>query len=407
MSLKPYAQAFLQGSLVKQVLLGLILGAVVGALIPTIGVKVALLGTIFVGALKAVAPILVFILVIAAFASQEINTNANIRPILILYLVGTLTASFVGVTASFLFPTTLVLPSPESGVGNAPSDIFEVLHTLILNIVDNPVNALVNANYIGILTWAILLGLALRLVAPNTKAVIADISAAMTQVVRWVIRLAPFGVFGIVASTVATTGLSSLLSYAQLVAVLVGSMAFVALVVNPLIVWFKLRKNPYPLVFRCLSESGMMAFFSRSSAANIPVNMALAKKLGLREETYSVAVPLGAAINMAGAAITIAVLTLAAVNTLGISVDFASALLLSLMATIAACGASGVPGGSLLLIPMATSLFGISHDIAAQVIAIGVTISVIQDSVETGLNSSTDILFIAAVDLAEQEKLKS
>ncbi|AVL71985.1 serine/threonine transporter SstT [Oligella urethralis] len=404
MKVNNFAAAFLRGSLVKQVVIGLILGAIIGVALPALALKMSLLGTLFVGALKSVAPILVFILVMSALASQTIDTSSNMRPIVVLYLIGTLAASLVGVAASFLFPTTLTLPNPESGVSDAPTGITEVLHTLLLKVVDNPVNALLSANYIGILTWAILFGFALRMVAPRTKAVISDLALAMTKIVQWIIRLAPFGVFGIVASTVAATGLSSLLSYAKLVVVLVGAMAFVALVVNPLIVWFKIRQNPYPLVMQCLAESGLMAFFSRSSAANIPVNMDLAKKLGLREETYSVSIPLGATINMAGAAITIAVLTLAAVHTLGIEVDIATAFLLSLLATVAACGASGVPGGSLLLIPMACSLFGVSNEIAAQVIAIGVTISVIQDSVETGLNSSTDVLFTAAADIAERRK---
>lgn len=404
MKVNAFAAAFLRGSLVKQVVIGLILGAIIGVALPALALKMSLLGTLFVGALKSVAPILVFILVMSALASQTIDTSSNMRPIVVLYLIGTLAASLVGVAASFLFPTTLTLPNPESGVSDAPTGITEVLHTLLLKVVDNPVNALLSANYIGILTWAILFGFALRMVAPGTKAVISDLALAMTKIVQWIIRLAPFGVFGIVASTVAATGLSSLLSYAKLVVVLVGAMAFVALVVNPLIVWFKTRQNPYPLVVQCLAESGLMAFFSRSSAANIPVNMDLAKKLGLREETYSVSIPLGATINMAGAAITIAVLTLSAVHTLGIEVDIATAFLLSLLATVAACGASGVPGGSLLLIPMACSLFGVSNEIAAQVIAIGVTISVIQDSVETGLNSSTDVLFTAAADIAERRK---
>ena len=404
MKVNAFAAAFLRGSLVKQVIIGLILGAIIGVALPALALKMSLLGTLFVGALKSVAPILVFILVMSALASQTIDTSSNMRPIVVLYLIGTLAASLVGVAASFLFPTTLTLPNPESGVSDAPTGITEVLHTLLLKVVDNPVNALLSANYIGILTWAILFGFALRMVAPGTKAVVSDLALAMTKIVQWIIRLASFGVFGIVASTVAATGLSSLLSYAKLVVVLVGAMAFVALVVNPLIVWFKIRQNPYPLVMQCLAESGLMAFFSRSSAANIPVNMDLAKKLGLREETYSVSIPLGATINMAGAAITIAVLTLAAVHTLGIEVDIATAFLLSLLATVAACGASGVPGGSLLLIPMACSLFGVSNEIAAQVIAIGVTISVIQDSVETGLNSSTDVLFTAAADIAERRK---
>ncbi|SPY07862.1 serine/threonine transporter SstT [Oligella urethralis] len=404
MKVNAFAAAFLRGSLVKQVVIGLILGAIIGVALPALALKMSLLGTLFVGALKSVAPILVFILVMSALASQTIDTSSNMRPIVVLYLIGTLAASLVGVAASFLFPTTLTLPNPESGVSDAPTGITEVLHTLLLKVVDNPVNALLSANYIGILTWAILFGFALRMVAPGTKAVVSDLALAMTKIVQWIIRLAPFGVFGIVASTVAATGLSSLLSYAKLVVVLVAAMAFVALVVNPIIVWFKIRQNPYPLVMQCLAESGLMAFFSRSSAANIPVNMDLAKKLGLRQETYSVSIPLGATINMAGAAITIAVLTLAAVHTLGIEVDIATAFLLSLLATVAACGASGVPGGSLLLIPMACSLFGVSNEIAAQVIAIGVTISVIQDSVETGLNSSTDVLFTAAADIAERRK---
>ncbi|OFV48797.1 serine/threonine transporter SstT [Oligella sp. HMSC09E12] len=404
MKVNAFAAAFLRGSLVKQVVIGLILGAIIGVALPALALKMSLLGTLFVGALKSVAPILVFILVMSALASQTIDTSSNMRPIVVLYLIGTLAASLVGVATSFLFPTTLTLPNPESGVSDAPTGITEVLHTLLLKVVDNPVNALLSANYIGILTWAILFGFALRMVAPGTKAVVSDLALAMTKIVQWIIRLAPFGVFGIVASTVAATGLSSLLSYAKLVVVLVAAMAFVALVVNPIIVWFKIRQNPYPLVMQCLAESGLMAFFSRSSAANIPVNMDLAKKLGLREETYSVSIPLGATINMAGAAITIAVLTLAAVHTLGIEVDIATAFLLSLLATVAACGASGVPGGSLLLIPMACSLFGVSNEIAAQVIAIGVTISVIQDSVETGLNSSTDVLFTAAADIAERRK---
>lgn len=271
-------------------------------------------------------------------------------------------------------------------------------------MVANPIGALASANYIGILTWAILIGAALRVALPQTKSVIVDISAAITQVVQWVIRLAPFGVFGIVATTVALTGGDGLRSYGQLLLVLVGAMVFVALVVNPLIVWAKIRRNPYPLVWTCLSESGLMAFFTRSSAANIPVNMALAKKLGLSEETYSMSIPLGATINMAGAAITIAVLTLAAVHTLGVEVEFTTALLLSMIATLGACGASGVPGGSLLLIPMACSLFGIPNEYAAQVVGVGFIIGVVQDSCETGLNSSTDVLFTAAADIAARER---
>lgn len=338
MNLQQFMQAYLRGSLVKQILIAMVLGALLGGFAPSFALKFELLGNFFVGALKSVAPILVFILVLAAITRQEIGTSANMRPIIVLYLVGTFAAALVGVLASFIFPSTLLLPNPEQ-VGSAPAGIGEVLKTLLFKMVDNPISALVNANYIGILTWAILIGVALRAALPQTKTVIADISAAVTQVVQWVIRLAPIGVFGIVASTVAMTGKKGLLSYGTLLLVLVGAMLFVALVVNPLIVWVKIRRNPYPLVWTCLSESGMMAFFTRSSAANIPVNMALAKKLGLSEETYSVSIPLGATINMAGAAITIAVLTLAAVHTLEIQVGFFTALLLSVIAALGACGA--------------------------------------------------------------------
>ncbi len=403
MNSQQFIKAYLNGSLVKQILIALLLGGLLGWFVPNFALKFELLGSLFVGALKSVAPILVFILVLAAIARQEMGTSANMKPIIVLYLVGTFLAALVAVVASFLFPLTLSLPNPEQ-VSTAPSGILEVLKTLVFKMVDNPVNAIATANYIGILTWAILIGAALRVALPQTKAVVADMSVAVTKVVQWVIRLAPIGVFGIVASTVAITGVEGLLSYAKLLAVLVGAMLFVALVVNPLIVWVKIRRNPYPLVWTCLSESGMMAFFTRSSAANIPVNMNLAKKLGLTEETYSVSIPLGATINMAGAAITIAVLTLAAVHTLGITVDFSTALLLSVIAALGACGASGVPGGSLLLIPMACSLFGISNGYAAQVVAVGFIIGVIQDSAETALNSSTDVLFTAAADMAARER---
>ena len=398
-----FVKAFLNGSLVKQIIIALVLGIFLGAIAPEVALKFEILGALFVGALKSVAPILVFILVLAAIARQDIGASANMRPIIILYIIGTLAASLVAVLISFLSPVTLVLPNPEQ-VSSAPSGILEVLKTLVFKIVDNPINALSTANYIGILTWAILIGAALRIAVPHTKVVVADIATAITKVVQWVIRLAPFGVFGIVAHTVATTGLKGLASYGHLLIVLVGAMLIVALVVNPIIVWFKIRRNPYPLVWTCLKESGMMAFFTRSSAANIPVNMNLAKKLGLSEETYSVSIPLGATINMAGAAITIAVLALAAAYTSGIQVSMLEALLLCVLATLGACGASGVPGGSLLLIPMACSLFGISNEVAAQVVAVGFVIGVIQDSCETALNSSTDVLFTAASDIAIRER---
>lgn len=307
-------------------------------------------------------------------------------------------AALIAVGASFLFPTELVFISGDAVEQIPPANLKEVLGNLLLSLVANPVNAIANANYIGILAWAIIIGFALRQASETTRTAVVDFSEAISQVVKWVIALAPFGILGLVANTVAETGFAALAGYWRILLVMIGCMLFIALVVNPIIVFVKTGKNPYPLVFTCLSESGITAFFTRSSAANIPVNMNLAQKLGLHEETYSVTIPLGATINMAGAAITINVLTLAAAHTLGIEVSFASALLLSLVATISACGASGVPGGSLLLIPLAASLFSIPNDIAIQVVAIGFIIGVVQDSAETALNSSTDVLFTAAAD---------
>ena len=392
---------FAQGSLVKQILIGLVLGILLAVVAPDVAKAMEILGTFFVGSLKAVAPILVLVLVANAIAQHQSGNQVYIKPILTLYLLGTFCAALVAVIASFLFPSTLTLVTGEV-TQTPPSSILEVLKTLVLNIADNPIKALFNANYIGVLTWAILLGLTLRHASVSTKLVLSDTSEAITKIVRWVIRLAPIGVFGLVASTIATTGLGELMNYAHLLMVLVGAMLFVALVMNPLLAWWKLRRNPYPLVFQCLTESGITAFFTRSSAAKIPVNMALCKKLGLDEDTYSISIPLGATINMEGAAITITVLTLAAVHTLGIPVDIPTALLLSILAAVGACGASGVPGGSLLLIPMACSLFGISSDISTQVVAVGFIIGVVQDSCETALNSSTDVLFTAAADLGER-----
>ncbi|MBD9368519.1 serine/threonine transporter SstT [Xanthomonas sp. XNM01] len=383
-------------SLVTRIVIGLLLGIVVGLLHPPTGTALGLLGTVFISALKAVAPVLVLVLVAAAVAGHR-GGGTHMRPVLMLYLVGTIAASLVGVSASFLFPSTLVLDVGEAASRAAPGGIGEVLRTLLMQVFDNPVNALVNANYIGLLAWGIGLGLALRHAGEGTRTVLADFAAAITVLVQWVIKLAPIGVFGIVASTLADAGLGVLLDYAHLLAVLVGAMLVVALVANPLIVFAVTRRNPYPLVLTCLRESGITAFFTRSSAANIPVNLALCKRLQLHEATYSVAIPLGATINMAGAAITISVLTLAAVNTLGIAVDLPTALLLSVVAAIGACGASGVPGGSLLLVPLACGLFGIDDSIAMQVVAIGFVVGVVQDSAETALNSSSDVVFTAAV----------
>ena len=396
--MRSLVNAYLKAGLVPMIIAALILGAIVGALLPSVGISVGILGAIFVGALKAVAPILVFVLVVAAVTSYRGGGDLRIKPVLILYLFGIFTAALTAVVASFTFPTELVLVAAENIEQTPPQNLKEVLTTLLMNLVANPVKSLAEANYMGILTWAVLIGLALRHVSETTRQVATDLSAAITNVVKWVIAFAPIGIFGLVAATVAETGLDALLGYGHLLMVLVGCMLFIALVVNPIIVLAVTRKNPYPLVLACLRESGVTAFFTRSSAANIPVNMNLARKLGLNEETYSVTIPLGATINMAGAAITINVLTLAAAHTLGLDVSFGSALLLAIIGSLAACGASGVAGGSLLLIPMACSLFSIPNDIAMQVVAIGFIIGVVQDSAETALNSSTDVLFTAAVD---------
>ncbi len=396
--MRSIVDAYLRLGLVPLILLALVVGTIIGVVAPSLGVSLGILGSIFVGALKAVAPVLVFVLVLAAVSNQRIGADTRIKPIILLYLVGTFSAALVAVGASFMFPTELVLANMQAAEQAAPQSLREVLTNLLMNLVANPIKSLAEANYMGILTWAVLIGLALRHVTDTTRQVVSDLGTAVTSVVKWIIAVAPFGILGLVASTVAETGLDALLGYARLLAVLVGSMLFIALVVNPLIVAIMTRKNPYPLVFTCLRESGVTAFFTRSSAANIPVNMNLARKLGLNEDTYSVSIPLGATINMAGAAITINVLTLAAAHTLGIEVSFGAALLLAIVGSLSACGASGVAGGSLLLIPLACSLFNIPNDIAMQVVAIGFIIGVVQDSAETALNSSTDVLFTAAAD---------
>ncbi|QOW18537.1 serine/threonine transporter SstT [Lysobacter ciconiae] len=383
-------------SLVLRIVIGLIAGTLLALVAPSAALAAGLLGTVFVSALKAVAPILVLVLVGASIANHRQGQKTHIRPILVLYLVGTLAAAMVAVAASFLFPVTLHLGVAGAGDLSPPGGIGEVLRNLLLQVVDNPIHALQAGNYIGILAWAVGLGIALRYSADTTRTAVADLSDAVTRLVRAVIQLAPIGIFGLVAETIAATGLATLLDYAQLLAVLLGCMLFVALLANPLIVALVTRSNPYPLVLRCLRESGITAFFTRSSAANIPINMELCRKMGLHRETYAVSIPIGATINMAGAAITITVLTLAAVHTLGIPVDLPTALLLSVVAAVAACGASGVPGGSLLLIPLAAGLFGISDDLAMRVVAIGFIVGVVQDSAETALNSSTDVLFTAA-----------
>ncbi len=390
--------------LVTQILIGLMAGIALALLAPELARHMAFLGKAFVSALKAVAPVLVFILVMASIANHRQGQQTHIRPILWLYLFGTFAAAVVAVVASMLFPSTLALSAGEATL-SAPGGITEVLQNLLLSVVDNPVNALLNANFIGVLAWAIGLGVALRHGSETTRAVVEDLAKGVSMIVRVVIRFAPLGIFGLVSATFAESGLGTLLGYLHLLGVLIGSMLFVALVMNPLIVFWKTRRNPYPLTLLCLRESGITAFFTRSSAANIPVNLALAERLGLHEDTYSVSIPLGATINMAGAAITITVLSLAAVNTLGIAVDLPTAVLLSVVAAICACGASGVAGGSLLLIPLACSLFGIPSEVAMQVVAVGFIIGVLQDSAETALNSSTDVLFTAAACMAEERRV--
>ncbi|WP_318356218.1 serine/threonine transporter SstT [Enterobacter sp.] len=397
-------QRLAHGSLVKQILIGLVLGILLAWISKPAALAAGLLGTLFVGALKAVAPVLVLMLVMASIANHKHGQKTNIRPILVLYLVGTFSAALTAVVFSFLFPSTLQLVTGATDI-TPPAGIVEVLRDLLLSMVANPVNALLNANYIGILVWAIGLGFALRHGSESTKSLINDVADAVTFMVKIVIRCAPIGIFGLVASTLAETGFATLYGYAHLLMVLIGCMFLVALVINPLLVFWKIRRNPYPLVLLCLRESGVTAFFTRSSAANIPVNMALAEKLNLDRDTYSVSIPLGATVNMAGAAITITVLTLAAVHTLGIAVDLPTALLLSVVASLCACGASGVAGGSLLLIPLACNMFGIPNDVAMQVVAVGFIIGVLQDACETALNSSTDVLFTAAACQAEDERL--
>lgn len=392
-------------SLVKRIIVGLIIGIGLALVVPQ-ATPIALLGSLFVGALKGVAPILVFFLVMSAISQHKEGKKTNMKSIIGLYLLGTFLAAIVAVMASFLFPVKLELAAAAAGDLTPPEGVGEVLKTLLMNVVKNPVESLATANYIGILAWALVFGLALKSANESTKNIIVSISDAVSQVVRWVISFAPFGIMGLVFDTIATSGIESLLSYGQLIVLLVGSMAFVALVVNPIITFMAIRKNPYPLVFKCLKESGLTAFFTRSSAANIPVNMGLCKELGLNKDTYSVSIPLGATINMGGAAITISILTLAAAHTLGVEVDIPTAIILSVLSAVSACGASGVAGGSLLLVPLACSLFGISSEIAMQVVGVGFIVGVIQDSCETALNSSTDVLFTAVAEFGKERKEK-
>ena len=390
--------------LIEQIAIGLVIGIMLAVFVPSAVPFVSIFGDLFVSALKGVAPVLVFILVMNAMTQRKSDGDTNMKPIVTLYVLGTFAASLVGVTLSFLFPVTLQLSIGNSEI-NPPSGIAQVLHTLIMNVVDNPVNALLRANYIGILAWAVIIGLAMHSVAKEeTKKVFDDLSKGITIVVSWVIRFAPLGIMGLVTQSISASGLSALLSYLKLLGVLIASYALVALVMNPIIVFAKIHRNPYPLVFATIRESGIYAFFTRSSAANIPVNLSLCKRLGLNPDTYTISIPLGATINMAGASITISVLALAAASTLGIQVDLLTALLLCLISTVGACGASGVAGGSLLLIPVACASFGISNDLAMQVVGVGFIISVLEDACETALNSSSDVLFTATAEFAERAK---
>ena len=390
-------------SLIVRIICGLVIGVILGLLFDNLTV-ISLLGTIFVGALKAVAPVLVFVLVISALAQGNDKLDRRFGLVIVLYMASTFLASVVAVVGSFLFPQTLTLTEAATA-DTIPTGVGEVLSNLLVNMVSNPVNSLAEGRYIGILFWAVVLGLAAkRIASDNTKQNMSDLAEIVSQAVRWIINLAPFGIMGLVYENVSTNGISIFTDYGKLLVLLVGCMLAVALIVDPLLAAIVLRRNPYPLVFRCLRESGVTAFFTRSSAANIPVNMELCEKLGMDPEMYAVSIPLGATINMDGAAITIAVMSLAAANTVGIHVSFVTALILAFIATLGACGASGVAGGSLLLIPMACSLFGVNADVAMQVVAVGFIIGVVQDSVETALNSSGDVMFAATAEYSQWKK---
>ena len=401
---KRFIQTWNKTNLMKRIAIGIFVGALLALLLPQAS-AIGLLGEIFVGGLRAIAPLLVFALVANALSQHQRGTQTNMKSVIVLYLLGTFAAALVAVLVNYLFPITISLTG-TSAEGTSPDGLGEVISNLLLKIVDNPLNALIQANYIGILSWAVVFGVAMREASEHSKDLLQTLADITSKIVEWIINLAPFGILGLVYTTIAGQGFDGLKSYGLLLLLLVGTMSFVALVINPIFVYIMIRKNPYPLVFKCLRVSGLTAFFTRSSAANIPVNMKLCKELGLNPGTYSVSIPLGSTINMAGAAVTINTLTLAAVNTLGIQVYFGSALVLSIVAAVSACGASGVAGGSLLLIPVACSLFGIDNDIAMQVVSVGFIIGVIQDSCETALNSSTDVLFTAISEMKDWPKEK-
>ena len=403
-TLQSILQAWQKSNLMLRILIGIIIGAVLALKIPGHSI-IAILGDLFVGALKAMAPVLVAILVMSSVATARNSIGSRFRTIILLYMLTTLMAAVIAVVGSFLFPVNIALVNVESATDSAPGQLSDVFRNILNGIMSNPITAIANANYLSILFWAVVIGLALKLVASEqTIGSLHHWAEAVSKVVGWIIQCAPFGILGLVYASVSTSGLEIFTTYGKLLLLLVGCMVLVSLVLNPIIVGCMLRRNPYPLVWQCLKESAVSAFFTRSSAANIPVNMALCKRMGIDEDFYSVSIPLGSIINMDGAAITITVMTLATCHTLGIEASFGSALLLSIIATLGACGASGVAGGSLLLIPMACSLFGISNDIAMQVVAVGFIIGVVQDSVETALNSSGDALFTIAADMRERMK---
>lgn len=401
--MKRFISTWNRTSLIKRIAIGVVVGAVLGLLVPKFTV-IGLLGDMFVGGLKAIAPLLVFALVANALSQTREGQQSNMKTVIVLYLFGTFAAALTAVISHYIFPISLKLGAAAATKATAPQGVGEVFKDLLLKMVDNPVNALAQANYIGVLVWAVVFGFAIRTASNHTKDLLNTLAEVTSQIVRWIINLAPFGILGLVFNTISENGVGVLADYGVLILVLVGTMAFVALVVNPIIDFVMMGKNPFPLVFRCLKDSGITAFFTRSSAANIPVNLQLCKDLGLNPDTYSVSIPLGSTINMAGAAVTINVLTLAAVTTLGIQVDFATALILSVVSAISACGASGIAGGSLLLVPVACSLFGISNDLAMQVVGVGFIVGVIQDSCETALNSSTDVLFTAVAEKSRWKK---
>ena len=401
--MKNLYESWIKISLIKRIIMGLIVGIILVLIAPEKASGITILGDLFVGALKAIAPILVFVLVMAAVLQHKKGQKSNMKLIIFLYLLGTFLAASVAVVGSFLFPVDLILKAGESNIA-PPENIAGVLKTLFMNLVENPVKALLQGNYIGILFWSALFGFFLRESSENTKKIILDVSDVILKTVKTIIDFAPFGIMGLIFNSLRTSGFASLLIYGKLILLLLGCMGFVTFVINPIVAFFYIRQNPYPLIMRCLKESGLTAFFTRSSAANIPVNMNLCEDLGLDKEVYSVSIPLGATINMGGAAITISIFALSAAHTLNIHIDIFSALLLSLLSAISACGASGVAGGSLLLVPLACSLFGIPNDIAMQVVGVGFIIGVIQDSCETALNSSTDVLFTCVAEFANWRK---